>query len=162
MNGFTRQDARRLHVDEATLGRLDRALAIERVAEGVDNPAQKALSDGNVDDGPGPLDRLAFGDAGVVAEDDDADIVLFEVQGHALHPAFELDHLTGTDIVEPVDTGDAVTDRENLADLRDLGVLAEVLDLALENGADFGRVEFHGGLRLFQSGAQARKFGFER
>ena len=38
----------------------------------------------------------------------------------------ELDHLAGLDLVEAVDAGDAVADRQHLADLGDIGLAAEI------------------------------------
>ncbi len=70
---------------------------------------------------PVRLTRLAFLDLAVGTEDHDADIVALEVERHAAHAALELDHLTGLDLVEAVDAGDAVTDGENLADFGDRG-----------------------------------------
>ena len=57
---------------------------------------------------------------GVRAEDHDADIVGLEVEGHALGAVVELDHLAGLDVVEAVDAGDAVADRQHGADFGDL------------------------------------------
>ena len=42
-----------------------------------------------------------------------------------------------------IDAGDAVTDREHLADLGHFGFLAEVLDLLLEDGGNFGGADIH-------------------
>ena len=78
-----------------------------------------------------------------VAEDHDADIVDFEVERHAADAVGELDHLARLDIVEAVDAGDAVADRKHLADFGDLGLVAEVLDLLLEDGGDFGCADIH-------------------
>ena len=79
----------------------------------------------------------------VVAEDHDADIVAFEVERHAFDAAGELDHLAGLDIVEAVDAGDAVADRQHLADFGDFGFLAEILDLRLQDGGNFGGADIH-------------------
>ena len=69
-----------------------------------------------------------------------------QVQGHALHPGGgELDHLAGLDLVEAEHAGDAVADRQHLADVGDVGFLAEVGDLRLEDGRDFGGADVHGG-----------------
>ena len=77
--------------------------------------------------------RLAFVDLGVVAQDDDADRRLFEVERHALDAVLERDHLAGHHAREAVDPRDAVADLEHVADLgsRDLG--RELLDLTLDD-----------------------------
>jgi hypothetical protein len=41
----------------------------------------------------------------------DADVVLFEVEHHALEAAGELDELAGLGVLEAVDAGDAVARR---------------------------------------------------
>ena len=103
----------------------------------------RRLADGHVDDRAGALDDVAFADVAVGAEDDDADVVDLEVQRHAADAAGELDHLAGLDVVEPVHAGDAVADREHPAHLRDLGLLAEVLDLLLQDRGDFSGLDRH-------------------
>ena len=119
------------------------ALAVDRVAERVDHAAEQALADRHVDDRVGALDDVALADVAVGAEDHHADVVDLEVQRHAADAAGELDHLAGLDVVEPVHAGDAVADREHPAHLRDLGLLAEVLDLLLEDRGDLGGLDRH-------------------
>ena len=143
MHRLARNDARRLHVDAALLVELDRALAVDRVAERIDHAAEQALADRHLDDGAGALDDVAFLDVAVVAEDHDADIVDFEVQRHAARAVGELDHLAGLHLVEAIDAGDAVADRQHLADLGDLGFLAEILDLLLEDRGDLSGPDIH-------------------
>src|SRR6202043_2780270 len=99
----------------------------------VDDPAQQAAADRRVDDRAGALDRVALADAAVLAKDDDADIVGFEVEGHALHAVRELDHLAGLDRVEPVDAGDAVADRQYLGTHGDIGFFSETGALLLQD-----------------------------
>ena len=122
---------------------LDRALAVDRVAERVDDAAEQILADRNVDDRAGAFDGLAFLDVAVGAEDHDADIVGLEVQRHATHAVLELDHFARLDVVEPVSAGDTVTDGQNLSDLGDLGFSAEILDLVLEDRGDFCGADIH-------------------
>jgi hypothetical protein len=122
---------------------FDRALAVDRVAERVDDAAEQALADGNVDDGAGALGGRAFLDRGVRAEDDDADIVGLEVEGHALGAVVELDHLAGLDVVEAVDAGDAVADRQHAADFGDLRVGVEIRDLVADDAGDFSGADIH-------------------
>ena len=122
---------------------VDRALAVDRVAERVDDAAEQVLADRHVDDRAGALDRLAFLDLAVGAEDHDADIVGLEVERHAAHAVLELDHLAGLDVVEAVGARDAVADATDLADLGDLGLSAEILDLVLEDRGDFCGADIH-------------------
>src|SRR6185369_13350085 len=109
-------DAGRLDVDAHALVGLDRTLAVDGIAERVDDAAEQALADGRVDDGAGALDGLAFLDLAVGAEDHDTDVVGFQVQRHAARAVLELDHLTGLDVVEAVDAGNAVADGQHLSD----------------------------------------------
>ena len=91
----------------------------------------------------GALDGLAFLDLAVVAEDHDADVVGLEVERHAADAVLELDHLAGLHVVEAVGARDAVADRQHLADFGDFGLLAEILDLLLEDRGDFGGADVH-------------------
>src|SRR5262249_35703512 len=49
----------------------------------------------------------------------------------------------GFDVVEAVDAGDTVADRQHLPDLGDFGFLAEVLDLLLEDCRNLGGADVH-------------------
>ena len=133
----------RLDLDPAALGRLDRALAVDRVAERVDDAAEQGLADRNVDDRLGALDARAFGNFGVRTENHDADIVRLEVQRHALGAVVELDHLAGLDIVEAVDARDSVADRKHGTDFRDLSLGVEIRDLVADDAGDFSGADFH-------------------
>src|SRR6185295_8854209 len=136
-------DARCLDLDAAALRGVDRALAVDRVAEAVDDPAEQALADRHVDDRLGAADGVALADRRVGAEDDDADIVSLEVQRHALDAAVKLDHLARLDVVEAVDAGDAVADAEHGADFADLRVGAEAGDLLLDDLGNFSGADVH-------------------
>jgi hypothetical protein len=90
-------------------------------------------------------DEVALLDQVVVAQERDADVALLEVEHHALHAVRELEQLAGHRVVEAVDAGDAVADRQDAAGLldRDLGLVA--LDLLLDDPADFVGSDLHGG-----------------
>ena len=143
MHRLAGNDAGRLHVDAALLARLDRALAVDRIAESIDHAAEQRLADRHLDDGAGALDDVAFLDVAVVAENHDADIVDFEIERHAARAVGELDHLAGLHLVETVDAGDAVADRQHLADLGDFRLLAKILDLLLEDRGDLSGPDIH-------------------
>ena len=110
MHRLAWDDAGRLDVDAATFRGVDRTLAIDGIAQGVNNATEKAEANRHVDDGAGALDRVTFLDVAVIAEDHDADVVILEVQGHAPDTTGEFDHLAGLHLVEAVDAGDTVTD----------------------------------------------------
>src|SRR5439155_17117504 len=140
---LARNDAGRLDVDAHALVGLDRALAVDRVAQRVDDAAEQALADRRVHDGAGALDGLAFLDLAVGAENHDTDVVGFEVQRHAAGAVLEFDHFTGLDVVEAVDAGDTVTDGQHLSDFGNLSLLAEILDLVLEDRGNFRGADVH-------------------
>src|SRR5690606_997208 len=112
---------------------FQRTLAVDRLAQRVDHAAQQGRADRHFHDLAQALDLVAFLDAAVVAEDHDADIVALQVQGHALGAVGELHHFAGHDVVQAIDPGDAVADRQDLADIADLGLIAEAGDLLLED-----------------------------
>src|SRR6202012_6066575 len=140
---LARDDAGRLDVDAHAFVGLDRTLAVDRVAERIDDAAEQALADRCIDDGAGALDGLAFLDLAVGTEDHDADVVGFEVQRHAARAVLELDHLAGLDVVQTIDAGNAVADGQHLPDFGDLGLLAEILDLVLEDRGNFRGADVH-------------------
>src|SRR5918994_1323251 len=143
VDGLARDNSRRLYVDALALRRGDRALAVDRISERVDHPAEQSLADRHVHDGTGALNRLAFFDLAISAENHDADIIGFEIQRHAAGAVLELHHLAGLHVVETVDARNAIADREHLTDFRDLGLLAEILDLLLENCRNLGGADIH-------------------
>jgi len=104
-------DAGGLDLELPVVVGLDRALAVDRDAQRVDHAAEHRLADRHLHDLAGPLDRHAFLDFEVRPEDDGADVVLFQVEGHAHDPARKFEQLVGHRVFESVQTGDAVADR---------------------------------------------------
>ena len=115
---------------------LDRARAVERVAERVDDAAEQGVADGHVDDGAGPLDRLALLDLLPLAEERDADVVLLEVERDPDDAVLELEPLERDAVLEAVHAGDAVADLEHRADLGEVGLDVVVLDPGLQDRGD--------------------------
>src|SRR5271166_6634427 len=138
-----RDDPRRLDLDPRAGNVGKRTLAVDRLAESVDDAAQQAAADRDVDDGTGAFDDVALMDAAVFAEYDDANIVALEVERHAAHPIRKRDHLAGLDRVETIDASDAVADRQHLADFRDIRLAAEICDLMFEYRRNLRRANFH-------------------
>jgi hypothetical protein len=87
-----------------------------RLAERVDDTAEQRGPTGPRARGRCVLTLVALLDLEVVAQDDRADVVLFEVEGHAERSVRELDHLVGHHVLEAVDARDPVTDLQDGAD----------------------------------------------
>ena len=143
MHRAARNDARRLHFDSRKRHVLERTLAVDRIAQGIDDAAEQALAHRHFDDGAGALDDIAFLDAAVIAENDDADIVGFKVERHAFDAAGELDHLAGLDLIEAIDARDAVAHRQHLTHFGDVCFRSEIGNLLFENRGDFRGPDFH-------------------
>ena len=86
----------------------DRALAVDRLAERVDDAADHLVADRHRDDAARALDRVAFLDVRRVAEQHGADAFFFEVQRDAEQPVRELEHLAGHGALDAVNARDAV------------------------------------------------------
>ena len=135
--------ARRLPLERARLGRLDRPLAVERVPERVDDAAEQALADRDRRDLAGAANRVALLDLVPLAEQRHADVVLLEVEREPDDAVVELEHLERHAVLEPVHAGDAVAERKDGADLREIRVDVELLDPLAQDGGDLFWAKFH-------------------
>ncbi len=103
---------------------------------GFDDAADERLADRHLDHAAGGLDLVAFLDLLVVAQDDRADRLLLEVEGHAHHAAGELEQLRCQRARQTVDLGDAVADLDHGADRACLDAGIELVDGRLQDGRD--------------------------
>ena len=94
----------------------DRPLPVQRLAERVDDASQQALADRDLQQLARRADLVALLELRVVAEDDDADFGLVQVQRQAGDAVAEVEHLVEHDIAEAFDLGDAVADLADDAD----------------------------------------------
>ena len=133
---LTHDDAGGDPLDRAGRGRRDRALVIERTAERIHHASEQGGPDRDLDHASGRLDRVAFLDRGGVAEDDRADRLLLEVEGHAHQPVGELEQLRRQRAGQPVDLGDPVADLDDGPDTSGLDARIEVVDRGLDDAGD--------------------------
>src|SRR5581483_4045614 len=115
-------DARGVRLDLPRQLGVDRAESIEGTTETVDHAADELRTDRNFEHAGGAAHLVALAEHKGVAEDDRADVVLFEIQRQrrdnlAGVRCRDLEHLAGHRFLEAIDTGDAVLDLENAADL---------------------------------------------
>jgi len=128
---------------------VDVAVAVDRTPERVDDAADECGTDGDLEDSAGAADLVALLELEVVAEDDGADVVLFEVEREcgdrvAGLARVYLEHLARHRLAEAVDARDSVLHLEDRPDLFDVELVEvggfdlleeDVLDLA---GAERG------------------------
>ena len=127
-------DARRLVLGGAGQRRPDLALAVERVAERVDDPPEQLIADRDLEQALGAPDGVALDDLLPVAEQHRADVVGLEVERKAGDVVRQVEHLERHAVLEAVDAADAVGDGQHGPDLgqvRARGV--EAFDPALQD-----------------------------
>ena len=93
MHGLAPGDAGGLDLHAARLDVVERALAVDRLAEAVDDAAEQAVAHRHGEDPARGLDGLALFDGGALAEDHGADRFLVEVQSKAEGSVRELEQL---------------------------------------------------------------------
>ncbi len=120
---------------------LDGTLRVERRAERADHPAEQLGADRHLDDAPGGLDLVALLEVLVGAHDHGPDLVLLEVERHAVDVARELQKLAGHGAAEAVDLGDPVADRDDPPDFGRDQLGLEVLEPGLDYVGDVLRTD---------------------
>ena len=129
MHRLARDDARSFAVCNTALGCLNRAFAVQRVTQTVDDTTQQFISCGNVNDRIGSFDDVTFLDVPVCAKDHHTDIVGLKVKRHALNSAREFNHFTGLNIVKTIDPRNTIPDGQHTTNFGHFGLLAKVLNL---------------------------------
>merc|ERR1719331_272861 len=145
-------DARGLQANTEPLAGAKGTLAINGVAQGINNPAETLHADGDVDDGTGPLHDIALLDELIVTEDDNTNVVRLQVEGHALQARAEFHHLLSLDVLQTIDTGNTVSNGEDTASLLQVGSGGGAKDPLLQDGGDLAQGSL--GLLLGGGGAE--------
>ncbi len=117
MHALALHDAGRLELESTTPHRRDRPESVDRVAERVDDATQVAVTHGDGEDLTRAADFLSGFDAGELAEDDDTDFVLVQVQREARRAVGEGHELVGHDTGQALEVRDAVGRVDDRADL---------------------------------------------
>ena len=122
---------------------VDRALAVDRQAQRIDDAPEQFRADRHFQDAARALDDVAFGNLLVCAHDHRADRVALEVERQAEGVVRELQHFALHRVGQAVDAADAVRDRDHRALGANLRGRIQTLDLALDQFTDFGWVQLH-------------------
>src|SRR5262249_50662134 len=109
IDGLTLGNTWSIGFDEAIFGADNRPFAIEGVTEWIDNTANHRIADGHAQKLAGATHFITFGDFQIIAKDDDADRVFFQIESQTAHSgAGKFHQLTGHDTGQPVDARDAI------------------------------------------------------
>src|SRR5262249_11974136 len=121
----------------------DGAAAVDGLGERIHDAADYRIPDGHFHDASGALDLIAFTDGGVFAEQHDADLAFFQVQGEASDVVREFEQLAGHDLFQSVDPGDAVSDRNHRTHFAHVNAGSVFFDLLADDLADFVCFDVH-------------------
>jgi hypothetical protein len=137
-------DARRLELRRPGLVRRDVPLVVEGPPERIHHPSQQSLSHGDLEQVAGAFDGVALDDVVPLPEQDDADVVLLQVQREPGHVVGQLEHLERHAVVQAVDARDPVGHREHGPDLRQVGALGlQTLDPLAQDARYLVRLDLH-------------------
>jgi len=165
VDGLSGNDTGSLKIDLSSEGGVDWSKTIEGVTETVDGSAKEFGSDWDIDDGTGSLDGVTFLDESIVTEDDNTNVVSLQVQGHTLDTGGELNHLLGLDVSETMDSGNTVTNGQDLTGLLEVRGGRGTSDALFQKSGDFSCSGLlggdRGGRQVANSSASnlAREFG---
>ena len=146
---FAPHHAGRDLLDDVALGGGDRALAVDRLAQRIDHAAKKFGADRHIKNTPGRLDGVAFLDVLVGTQHHRANRVALKVECQAEGVAREFEHFALHRGRQAVDAANAVGHRDHRTLGTQVGSGPEAGDAALEQLADFGRIQLHGQLLGF-------------
>ncbi len=132
LDGLAAGDAGSGGFQQAALIGQQRSAAVQRIAQRVEHAAQHRFAHRHAQQPAGAADLVPLADAQVVAQHDDPDRVLFEVEGQAEDVAGKLDHLAGHHAGQAVNLGDAVADLDDAADLPDIDAGLVLLNFLLD------------------------------
>ncbi len=165
VDGLTPDHARRNLLDCVSCLSVDRAFAINRVTQCVDNAAQQFRTNRNLKDAAGALGAHAFGQAQVVTQNHGTYGVLLQVQCHTKDAARELDHFAVHDVGQTVDTYDTVRNADDGALITGLSSDIRFLNALLDDFTNLGRIQLLHAMTLksgFQRFGQLAQFAADR
>src|SRR6185436_19069670 len=122
----------------------DRPLAVDRLAERVDDAAHQRRPDRDRHDAARALDDVALADLGALAHQHRAHRVFLEVERDAQDTVRQFEQLAGHAPLEAVDARDAVAHGQHGARLGHLDAGAEAAELLADDLGDFFCADLHG------------------
>ena len=143
-------------LDLTIFGRLDGSLAVNGLAQGVHDTPHHGVAYGNLHHASGGLHNIALAKILRAAKEHDADIVLLQVEHHAIYAAGELKQFTLHCFFQTMHAGNAVCHLDDRAHVGHFQLGRISLDLLLDHGAYFFRSQIHESAHLSISRALAQ------
>jgi len=143
MNRFTGNNAWGLDLHLAEGAGVDRTFAVNWLANGVHYAANQGVANRYLGNTAGTLDRIAFFDLGKFTKNSGTDVIFLKVENHTGYAAGKFQQLTGHGASQAMDTGNTVSDGDNGTGLRYLYLFAILVNLFLDDFANFFGSEFH-------------------
>ena len=89
MHAAPRNNPRSFDFGVAVFGCFNRAFAVNRLTQRINNPPQQPFAHRHTHNFIGTFYDIAFLNGLIRAENNDTDVVFFEIKGHSLNAAFE-------------------------------------------------------------------------
>ena len=118
---------------------MDRSLAVDRLAQSIDNTPQHVFSYRYFNDCACRFDYIAFADFSVGSENYRSDIVCFQVQSHTVCSIRKLQQFSCHAVFQTVDSGDSVTYLNYRTEVRNIYLIFVVFYLFLNDCTYFFR-----------------------
>ena len=113
------------------LDRFDGRSAVHGLTQGIDHAADKLVAYGHGRNAARALDRVAFANLLVFAEQHHADIVFIQIEGHAHDVVGKFEQFARHGVFQAVYPGDTVTGLDHRADFSDVDLPFIIADLLL-------------------------------
>ncbi len=119
------------------LRRLNRTLAVDRLADSIHHAPDHGLTHRHRHDARRAAHLVAFADVRVIAQQHRAHLILFQVHGDARNVVRKLDQLARHHFLETVDAGNAIAYRDHRARLAHIDDALVILNLLPQQGGYF-------------------------
>ncbi len=123
--------------------RFDRSFTVDWLAQWVCDSSKHGLAHGNLHDSAGSLGSVALLNMRIFAKKHDADVILFEVERHAVQMTGKLNQLAEHHFFQAIDASDSVTNLHDFANFLKLDRRLKAFYLFLDDRSNFFRTNLH-------------------
>lgn len=141
-DGLSGNNTGSLDFNSGSLGGLEGTETVDGVTEGVQDSTAHSITNGDIDDGTSSLDDITFLNISIVTQNDDTDVVSFQVKGHTSNTGLKFNHFTGLDLSQTKDSCNTITNGNNGTVFSDVVLLGDTLNLFSEDNRGFTSGQF--------------------